>query len=279
MQKRLESDSGFALVLVLWVALLLSIVAGSLISDVRTEGMRVATEITALQARLAADGAINLAILSLFDASDPNRWRIDGTPRDIRVAGQPVTIRVTSESGKIDLNAAPESLFASIFLTEGLSAVDSESLADRVVTWRSPLPSVAIDGDKAMYRDAGRTYTPRHAPFHSVGELRLVLGMTDSLQSALTPLITVYTNSPNVDISVAGDGVLRVMSAAGNRFAASQLAARSLGNAAGANRAASLGEPLTIEASAARGPLKADRLAIIRAQASRDEPYQVLSWR
>jgi general secretion pathway protein K len=169
-------------------------------------------------------------------------------------------------------------LLASIFEIEGHSFVDSRTLAERIVAWRSLVHSESIDSAATIYLDARRAYTPRHGPFRSVGELRLVMGMTDDLQAFVAPLLTVYTNSPNVDLGMASDRVLQVLAAAGNRFASSQMAARVEGDAAGVDRAPAAGEPLLIEAQTTEGLSMADRFAVVRLQPSREERYDVLAW-
>jgi general secretion pathway protein K len=274
-----DSERGFALVMVLWMGLLIAVIGGSLLHEVRSERVSAATDAAELEATLLADGGINRAILSLIDQSDSIHWHIDGTPQTLQVAGHDDVVRVESEAGKIDLNAAPASLLAALLRGAGTSAADSQTLADRVIAWRSPVPSGAIDATTNLYRDAGRSYGPRHEAFRSVGELRMVLGMTDELQSALVPLVTVYSNRPAVDRGVAGDAVLLALQAAGDNFAAAQMSARASGQAAGVDRAPSEGEALTISARVEVKGALADRHAVVRINADANSLYKVLEWK
>jgi len=274
-----QGEQGFALVLVLWTFLLLAALVGSLLLEARTSRTVAATGAEHLRARLIVDGAINRAIMALLDARDPLRLPLDGTLQSIQLFGQNIALRAESEAGKVNLNAAPVSLLAALFAGQGLPPAEAGLLAARVVAWRAPSLRTARSEAIADYQDAGRSYGPRFAPFRSVGELRLVLGMTDALQDAVAPLTTVWSGDGSVDRSVAGEALLRVLEAAGDALAASQRAARAKGSAAGANRPAALGEAVSIAASLDTKDFALERFAVIQVAGDRREPYRVLAWR
>src|SRR5262249_7871857 len=156
----------------------------------------------------------------------------DGAVQSVELFGQEIALRTESEAGKVNLNAAPVSLLAALFAGQGVAPDEAGLLAARVATWRAPTAGTARSEAIAAYRDAGRVYGPRFAPFRSVGELRLVLGMTDALQAAVAPLTTVWSGDGSLDRSVAGEALLRVLEATGDTLAASQRAARARGSAA-----------------------------------------------
>ncbi len=276
--QRIKRDGGFALVLVLWIGLLMAIIGSSLLHEAESASIGAASGAAAFQAALAADGAINRAILSLIDPSDPLRWQIDGTPRTLRLFTHDIEVRVESERGKIDLNAAPVSMLSALFQAEQLSASESQTLAERVGDWRSQCPPGAIDSTANIYRDEGRSYGPRHGPFRSTGELRMILGMTDELEASALPMITVYSGSAAVDRGVAGDAVLRVLRTAGDAFAAAQLSARAEGNAAGVDRLPLAGEVLSISAGVDSHGVSTQRVAVIRLRGDAGSPYTILDW-
>jgi len=260
------------------MGLLIAIIAAGLLREAQSARIVAAGDAAALQASLIAEGAIHRAILSLVDPSDPLRWHIDGTPQTLNILGHDVNIRIESEAGKIDLNAAPPSVLVALFRFAQLSASDSETLADRVVAWRSPIPSGAVDSTTNIYRDAGRSYGPRHGSFRSVGELRMVLGMTDAVQAALASGLTVLSGNPTVDRGVAGDLVLQALAASGDGLAAAQLSARSTGAAAGVDRLPAVGEALTIVASVEVRGSQTERRTTIRLVNATDGFYRVLEW-
>lgn len=272
-------EEGFALVLVVWAFLLLATLVGGLLLEARTSRTVAATGAEQLRARLIADGAINRAIMALLDARDPLRLPLDGAVQSIQLFGKTVSLRTESEAGKVNLNAAPLGLLAALFEGCGAPTAEARTLAARVVAWRTPSVGAARTDAIASYREAGRRYGPRLAPFRSVGELRLVLGMTDALQTAVAPIATVWSGDGSVDRSVAGEEMLRVLEAAGDALAASQRAARANGHAAGANRPPAVGEAVTITATLETADFALVRIAVIQVAGDRHEPYRVLAWR
>ena len=189
--RRELGEQGFALVLVLWAVLLAAVLGGSLLLEARTSRTVAATGTEQLRDRLIADGAINRAIMALLDARDPLRLPLDGTAQSIMLFGKNISLRAESEAGKVNLNAAPPKLLAAMFEGQGVPPAEASALAARVVTWRTRSVGTARTDAIVSYQEAGRSYGPRFAPFRSVGELRLVIGMTDALQSAIAPLSTI----------------------------------------------------------------------------------------
>ena len=273
-----KDDGGYALVFVLWIVILLAVIGSSLIHAIRVDKSSVSLEMDDLSASLIADGGINRVIISLVDPSDERRWCLDGTRQDVSVEGGSASVRVTSEAGRVDLNAAPANILASILAAGGATPSDSIAIAARIIAWRSPRSFEAEDPAVEPYREAGRSYGPRHGPFRSVGELRMILGVTDQMEAAAAPQITIYTNSPNIDIAVAPDQLLRTLAGSGNQFAEAELDARLQGRSS-VERYPQIGEPLLIEARAAYGKSTAYRVAIIRLTANSRQGYQVFSWR
>lgn len=270
---------GFALVAVLWLLLLLSVLGGMLLRDAEGERDAAATEIALIDARLLADAGINRTILSLVNPQDPLKWRLDGTIQSLQLFGCDVDVSVESEAAKIDLNRAPRDLLAALLRSQGVAPGDAGDIADRTVAWRTPHAAGEPDPAADRYRDEGKPYRPTHEPFRSVEELRLVLGMTDVLQAALIPAVTVYSRSPSVDRQVAGNSVLRALEEAGDTLAAGQRSARDQGQAAGVDRAPVLGEALRITARVAVDHVTTLRSAVVRQTGDRRVPYWVLSWR
>ena len=90
-----------------------------------------------------------------------------------------------------------------------------DELAANIVQWRFPTAEDPADGPKAQrYRAAGRDYAPPNANFQSVGELRLVLGMSPALVARLAPHLTLYTDS-DPDARRADPVVARALALAG----------------------------------------------------------------
>jgi general secretion pathway protein K len=271
-------DSGFALLIVLWALLLLSILAGGCLLEARAARTVAASAVSQVRARAVADAAINRSIMAFLDPRDPLRLPLDGSLREIQLLDHRIVLACESEAGKVDLNAAPTGLLTSVLRGQGLTDQEAVALAKQIVVWRSPLRGPSREAAVALYREAGRSYGPRFAPFRSIGELRLVAGMNDALQTAISPLVTVWSNTGAIDRSVAKESLLHVLEAANDNLAAGQLAARQAGRAAGSDRPPALGEVLTITARLEIADIVLTRTAAIQIAGDRAEPYRVLSW-
>jgi general secretion pathway protein K len=271
-------EQGFALVLVLWGLLLLAALGANFLLEARATRILATSKAQASRARLLADAAINRAIIALLEPRDALQLRLDGSTQFIRLFDRDIELRVESEAGKVDLNAAPPSLLAALFRSQDVAPDSAELLAARVVAWRTPSVGNARREATAPYRDSGRSYGPRFGPFRSLGELRLVLGMTASLQGALAPLVTVWSGDGAIDRGVASGSVLRALELGGDPRAAGQRAARDLGQAAGTTRAPALGEAVTISASLRLVDMAVERVAVIQLGGDRHIPYRVLAW-
>lgn len=91
-------------------------------------------------ARAAADAGVQRAILDLVVSpgapKDTEKFRADGTVYAWPFANSTVHITVQDERGKINLNAAPETLLAALFGSVGVDPGKAQSLADAVADFR-----------------------------------------------------------------------------------------------------------------------------------------------
>ena len=101
---------GFALVIVLWAGVLLSVVATSFAFSMRVETRLATNLVERSQAQAIADAGISRGIVALLaDARGP-RWVADGRAYELPFGDGNMRIRLLSENGKVDLNGAPEAL-------------------------------------------------------------------------------------------------------------------------------------------------------------------------
>lgn len=203
-------QSGVALVLVVWAAVLLAVIAGSFIEERRAETLIVANSVSMARAATAADAGVQRALLDAFrgDAA-PDAWKRDGQPHDWVFDGVPVRIEMRDESAKIDINTASDALMRGLLLSVGVEEEEATRLLDAILDWRDPdtlkRPNGAEDPE---YRAAGLTYGPSNAPFEAIEELQLVLGMKPEIYRRLAPMITVYSRQAGVNPTIASREVL-----------------------------------------------------------------------
>ncbi|MGV8803667.1 MAG: general secretion pathway protein GspK [Polaromonas sp.] len=202
MKKR---EQGVALVLVLWVITLLTVIAGNFAFSMRSEARIAANLLQNAQAQAHADAGVQLAWFQLMKpAGSAGRWEANGAMHEFMHDGVAVKVSIQDESGKIDLNAAPEELLKGLFKSVGLDDPASTQLAAATLDWRTPGSLKRLNGAKEDdYRAAGKNYAPPNAPFETIDELQRVLGMTPELYRKIAPALTIYSGQPAVNTSAA----------------------------------------------------------------------------
>jgi general secretion pathway protein K len=212
MTRREPRERGFALVVVLWAAIILAILTGGVVGMART-GLRIAAHQTSAAAlRTSADAALNLLLLQLIDPRGAPMPRLDGVPFEMTFEGRTMRLTVQDQAGKIDLNSASGTVLQSLLVACGLDDSAAAALTDKILDWRERWAGKRVNGAKADdYRAAGYPYGPREDFFPRVEELKLVMGMTRSVYDRIAPALTVYSQSPAVDINVAPPAVLRLL--------------------------------------------------------------------
>lgn len=195
---------GIALIAVLWLVLLLSVIAGSLLMLTRTELGLSRNLMLAAQARALAEGGVHLAAHALLNPDPAARWIADGRPYRVEMETGNLEIAVQDVAGLIDLNAAPPELLAGLFQAAGIDADEADTLADRLADWRDPdderRPKGAEAGD---YDTDGPEIRVGNAPFLTPDEAQRVPGMTAELWNRVAPAFTVYSRRPGVNPSTA----------------------------------------------------------------------------
>jgi general secretion pathway protein K len=216
-----RAQGGIALILVLWIVTLLTVIAGSFSFSMRTEALAARNQVSLAQARTLADGAVYRAI---YEASRPpqasyantpgggRRWRIDrgAYKQTWQSADAVLSVSLTDESGKIDLNVAADALLKNYFkVVGGIDEQHAQQLLEEILDWRDADDLRRPNGaEEADYRAAGRSYKPTNAPFDTVGDLQRVLDMTPALYEKLAPFLTVYSRASGINAAAADRPVL-----------------------------------------------------------------------
>lgn len=200
-----DRQGGFITVAVLWILAALTVLAATYAVYVRTTVSVVGVTSDRLRLEAAARGAVELVVASLTDL-----------PRlppvgllDLRIGPARVRVTFRTESGRIDLNAAPPELLAGLFGSLGADPATADAAARRIVAWRSVPRSTGEGADEAfLYRAAGRSYAPRQAPFSHVEEFRLLVGLPDPIVGRAMPFLTVTSGRSTVNVRAAPPEVI-----------------------------------------------------------------------
>jgi general secretion pathway protein K len=130
-----------------------------------------------------------------------------------RLAHADVAVSFITEAARIDVNFASPQLLANFFAALGTQRQQAEQYAERIAGWtKKPKQTASLaaeqDNEEALYRAAGRTYSPRGAPFAHIDELLLVLDLPPELVERAKPFLTIYSGKPQIDVLDAAPEVL-----------------------------------------------------------------------
>ncbi|MBU1212263.1 MAG: general secretion pathway protein GspK [Alphaproteobacteria bacterium] len=201
-------DSGFALIVVIWLTGLLAIFVLSFSQSAR---VHVGTA-SNMRDRYAADAlaaaGIELAAMRLLATSQQDGLApplFDGTPTHCRLPdGSRLELSIRDTAGRVDLNIASEATLRALFRGIGLEPGLASRLAAAVLDFRDADDQAHPDGAEASdYRAAGLTWAPRNGPFRSIEEIGSVLGAPPGLLEKLRPFLTIRSGQRGVDQRVA----------------------------------------------------------------------------
>lgn len=225
-----KTQQGIALIIVLWVITLLTVIAVSFAQTIRTDVNIVANTATRLRAQVAADAAIQRAIIEQYKPLNlDGRWSPDGSVREWLYRDAKVKVTMQDEAGKIDINTANELLIKGLLTSQGLSEDEAIKLADAIADWKDADALKRLHGaELAEYEAEGLWYGPANAPFQAIEELKLVLGMTPELFARLAPHLTVFSRQPGINEQIASREVLRALTGVSDEVIDAYVAARDI---------------------------------------------------
>ena len=236
---------GLALILVLWVLALLSVMALEFCFSMRTEVNITRNFKESGQLYYFAQGGIQRAIAELLYRSDPalhqrrtlpeyeeltegeQEWHIDGRPYPVPFQQGEAEVRVRSESGRINLNNAPDVVLRRVLKYFVEIGEERDVVIDSILDWRDTDDLHRLNGaENDYYRALTEPYDCKNAPFDAVEELLLVRGITPELlygkkskdleevgisRIGLKDVFTVFSTVPQLDINAAPVEVLVVL--------------------------------------------------------------------
>lgn len=204
---------GLAFVLMLWVIAMLAILLGSFSLVARTESLQSRHLFDTTKARYAAEAGLNLAVFELRKSDPLARWVADGRPYRFGYGDAEIEVRITDDSGKIDLNsvcrtglsqttqtstssvASGLGILVNLFVSRGGIPLDrAQALGAAIADWCDPDDNTQLNGAEiADYKAAGLSYGPTNTQFETVSELQQVLGMSYDLYEKIEPALTIYS--------------------------------------------------------------------------------------
>jgi general secretion pathway protein K len=226
---------GFILVAALWIIAALATLAVIFSNYLANTAVSLSTNDDAIQSEALVSASLELTAYQTSvpkpngpqqtgapTRADPNVSQPqtrDGPPPPtrgdfrFRLARADVAATFISEAARIDLNSASPQLLANFFVALGTQPQQAEQYAERIASWskkpaETPSAAAGQNNEEALYRAAGRTYSPRGAPFAHIDELSLVLDLPPGLIERAKPFLTIYSGKPQIDVLDAAPEVL-----------------------------------------------------------------------
>ena len=209
-------DSGFALVVVIWLIGLLAIFVLSFSQGVRVHVGMASNTSDRIIAEALADAGIELAAMRLLATAGSGSQvppLFDGEPTLCRLPeGSRLELSIRDTAGLVDINVASEETLRALFQGVGLEKTKASQLAAAVLDYRDADDQTRPGGAEiAEYRAAGLRRGPRNGPFRSIDEIGSVLSAPAPLLERLRPYLTVRSGQRGVDPRVARSELMAVL--------------------------------------------------------------------
>lgn len=185
----MRHQRGVALLLVLWVLALLSTLLAGLLGWVHLQNRQALWQRQHTQAVLAAEAGVGMAVLAQLDRDPQRRWNVDGQAHALRFDEASLTVSVTGEAGKLDINAAPIESFARLVLACGGSGEQSAQLSQALNQRRG--------GDRV--------------PLRTIEEIRELPAMDQRLYPCASAQLTLWSGLPAPDARLASPWLRRAL--------------------------------------------------------------------
>jgi general secretion pathway protein K len=226
--KKTTSQKGIALLVVLWVLTILLVIVLSFSFLTRTETYSTLSFKEGSERKFLAEAGVERAIMELFyrmqnlgmqniiEGSEV--WKVDGTSYSGQIGDENYSVRITDESGKIDINAitdANSDILRNLFKNLGVPENEVYTIVDSILDWKDPDDLLHLNGaEDDYYMSLPNPYKPKNANFDTLEELIMVKGMTPEIlygkgeQKGLIDYLTVNSKRKQINLNAAPKEVL-----------------------------------------------------------------------
>ncbi|MCC6345860.1 MAG: general secretion pathway protein GspK [Nitrospirales bacterium] len=219
-----KGEEGIVLIMVMWVLTVLMVVVLSFSYLLRTEAYATLSFKEGIEQKFLAEAGVERGIMEIIyrksgsipeEEKDINAWKVDGTIYTVEAKEGSVRVRVLSESGKVDINSAPELLLRGLLSALGVQGEELDIVVDSLMDWKDSDDLHRLNGaEDDYYASLPNPYKAKNANFESLEELMLVRGVTPDLlygsgdRKGLLQFITVNSGSAAINVNAAPREVL-----------------------------------------------------------------------
>lgn len=227
----LYGESGFALIMVLWVVIILMVVALSFSFLAKTETRAALYFRDSLAENLLAQAGLERAILEIYyRQANLNKTivpeggetlRVDGTGIEGNIGDDRYVVRIFNEAGRINLNAMNDQnkiILDNLLINLGAAKETADTIVDSALDWMDKDILHRLNGaEDDYYQSLPNPYKAKNGPFDTVEELLLVKGMTPDIlfgtkeQKGLIQFVTVYGDTSKINVNFAPKEVIMAL--------------------------------------------------------------------
>jgi len=184
-----DLQRGAALLIVLWTALLLSVILAGALGASRIEAKIAVAREAQFKADLALRAGLDLAAWKIaagdYDGEGP-------IVADFALNGFTVTVERSIESEKLDINRAGEPTLSAFFRKIGVDLAEADRLAAEIADWRDEDDLARPNGAEKNDYAAAKDKMIGDRPFDSLAELKSVFHMTPEIYECAAPTLTLF---------------------------------------------------------------------------------------
>jgi general secretion pathway protein K len=223
--KDFDPQKGIALLMVLWVLTILMVIVLSFSFMVKTDTLSTLSFKGGMERKSIAEAGIERGVMELHyrntykdqtvELEGKEIWKTDGTPYTGKLGNGHYTVRLTDESGKVDINTASELVLKNLFLNMGVQAEEADTIVDSIMDWKDVDNLHRLHGAESdYYMSLPNPYKAKDAPFDTVEELLLVKGVTSEIlygskdRKGVINFLTVNSKMDRININAATKEVL-----------------------------------------------------------------------
>jgi len=227
----LHKESGFVLIMVLWMIIVLMVIVMSFSVLAKTEGRAALFFRDSLTESYLAQAGLERAILEIYYRQEnlnktvvPDSGkvlRLDGTAIEGDVGDGRYVVRIFNEAGRINLNTMNEGnkiILGNLLVNLGVEKQTADTIVDSALDWMDKDTLHRLNGaEDDYYRSLPNPYRAKNGPFDTVEELVLVKGMTPDIlfgtkeHKGLIHFVTVYGGASKINVNFAAKEVIMAL--------------------------------------------------------------------
>lgn len=227
----INTKSGIALLIVLWVITILVVLVMSFTLLTKTEANSIVFFRDSVQKKLFAEASLERAIVEIhYRQIFKNQSivleggevaRIDGKNYDVNIGTGRYTYRLFNESGKINLNRMGTRsgvILNNLLVNLGVAKEKADIIVDSILDWIDTDDLKRINGaENEYYQSLPNPYKAKNGRLDTLEELLLIKEMSPDIlfgtkdRKGLDNFVTIYSTTVRVNINAAPKEVLMAM--------------------------------------------------------------------